>query len=413
MNLSDAAAPARAPARRRWVGALKVAVAALLLFLVFRVVPWKDSLIVERDDLGATATGTIDGSWQSNAVRFLPDDPALLAPFEADLAARRSPDGSLAVERAPVDRTPAPGEVRFDWRPGMPRVFREMDPRGLALAFACFTLGQLIVSTRWWRLLCAVGCATTWLNALRLTGLGLFFNIVVPGLTGGDLVKAVLAAREHPERKAEALVSVAVDRVLGLLSMAMLAAAVILLSGEVFAAIRTPVLCFVAAGIAGVTLALSRSLRRLVRFDALIARLPFGAKLKLVDEAVLLYSRHPFELASAFLLSFVNHFSSILGILVLGRAFGDTVLPWERYLAITPVATIVSALPVAPGGWGVGEAAYAYLFQLLGASAAIGLACSVTFRLVQTVLGLCGGLFLVLPGARVNLSEMKRLGETG
>jgi uncharacterized protein (TIRG00374 family) len=412
--LSAAPAPAaqRKPPRARWVGALKVVFALALLALVFTIVPWTDTLVLERDGVRASAQGTIEGTWQSSAVRFRPDAWDALGPFADELAARREADGALAVDRTAADQNPALHALRIDWRPGMPRVFREMDPRGLALALVCFTLGQLIVSTRWWRLLRAVGCPTTWWSALRLNGLGLFFNIVVPGLTGGDLVKAVLAAREHKDRGAGALVSVAVDRVLGLLSMALLAAVVILLSGEVFAAIRMPVLLFVAAGILGAVLVSSRALRRLLRFDRLLERLPFGKKLKELDEAVLLYSKHPGEIALALALSYANHAVSIFGVLALGRAFGDHVLSWERYLAITPVATIVSALPVAPGGWGVGEAAYAYLFQLLGASAAIGLACSVTFRLIQTVLGLCGGVFLVLPGERIRLAEMKRLGET-
>ena len=63
---------------------------------------------------------------------------------------------------------------------------------------------------------------------LFCTAIGLFFNIVVPGLTGGDLVKAVLAARDHPERKAAAMISVLVDRLIGVLVLVLLGAVAIL-----------------------------------------------------------------------------------------------------------------------------------------------------------------------------------------
>ncbi len=55
-----------------------------------------------------------------------------------------------------------------------------------------------------------------WANTLRLTFLGLFFNLVLPGITGGDLPKALMVVREHPERRAHALASVVIDRLLGL-----------------------------------------------------------------------------------------------------------------------------------------------------------------------------------------------------
>jgi uncharacterized membrane protein YbhN (UPF0104 family) len=101
----------------------------------------------------------------------------------------------------------------------------------------------------------------------------------------------------------------------------------------------------------------------------------------------------------------------ISGILVLGRAFGDHVLAWSSYFAIAPVATIVSALPIAPGGWGLGEADYSYLFALLGASAAVGLATSISSRLLQMLISLIAGLFLFVPGS-ARLSEMKDLSKT-
>ena len=89
-----------------------------------------------------------------------------------------------------------------------------------------FSCGILFTAIRWWRLLAAAGCPTTLFNAVRLTFVGLFFNLVMPGLTGGDLVKAVAVARENPDRKAGAVMSIAVDRLLGLFVLALVAALV-------------------------------------------------------------------------------------------------------------------------------------------------------------------------------------------
>src|SRR5690606_27021291 len=104
-----------------------------------------------------------------------------------------------------------PEDTGVTWRPGLPRVFLDVRPAGLALALALLVTGVFLGVTRWWRLLRIAGCGTSWLAAARLTYLGLFFNLVLPGLTGGDLVKAGMAVRDHPHARADALVSVVVD----------------------------------------------------------------------------------------------------------------------------------------------------------------------------------------------------------
>jgi uncharacterized membrane protein YbhN (UPF0104 family) len=193
--------------------------------------------------------------------------------------------------------------------------------------------------------------------------------------------------------------------------MVLLAAVAVLASGRTFESIRVPV---VAAALAGLALAVagsSRGLRRALGLDKLLARLPLAGTIRKLDDAWLAYSSRPGALALCAALSLLNHLTVIAGILVLGRAFGDTVLPWSSYFAIAPVATIVSALPIAPGGWGVREAAYSSLFAMLGASAAIGLATSISFGLLQMAISLAAGLFLFAPGS-ARLADLRELRRT-
>jgi hypothetical protein len=67
------------------------------------------------------------------------------------------------------------------------------------------------------------------------------------------------------------------------------------------------------------------------------------------------------------------------------------------------VANLIGALPLAPGGWGVGELAFRGLFVMIGASPTLGVAVSVTFRLCQLAIALLGGLMLLLPGGRTGI----------
>ena len=85
---------------------------------------------------------------------------------------------------------------------------------------------------------------------------------------------------------------------------------------------------------------------------------------------------------------------------MLGRAFGDSALSFLDYIAVTSIGNIAGALPVTPGGWGVGEAVYQYLFELTGSDGTIGVAVSVSYKLLLALVGMSGGIFLLFPSGR-------------
>lgn len=381
--------------RRRLIGLLKLLLAVLLLVWVGASLPWSDVLVHGEGEEALLVRGTIEGDWRSARVRFRPAADQEVGPeWPPELAAAARAGEALVVERASA--TGASGST-YDWRPSMPRVFREMDPRGLAAALIALLGGALFAITRWWRILALAGCRSSWVRTLRFTFLGMFFNLVVPGLTGGDVVKAVLVVREHPERRADALVSVVIDRMLGLWLLIGLACAVVLFGPGGLEVLRWPVLLGFLAASAAVALVLASSLRRALRVDALLLRLPQARRLAELDRAAKVFSRRPFELALALALSAGNHLCVFAGVLAIGHAFGDT-LAYLDYVAIVSISNVLSSLPLTPGGWGVGEKAFGSLFELSGSAFALGVAVSVTYRLCNMGLGLLGGCFLLSPG---------------
>ena len=179
---------------------VRVAVGLLVLAFVAYKVPWRDQLVWQAGDVSVTVPGTIEGDWKAEAIRFLPDR-GTPAPAEWPESARRSWSEGRSLPLSREDTVFGGGRVK--WEPGMPRAFSGMDSGPFVKAVLLFLFSFLIVVTRWWRLLAVAGCVTSWFNALRLTFLGMFFNLVMPGLTGGDVIKAVIVARENPERRAE------------------------------------------------------------------------------------------------------------------------------------------------------------------------------------------------------------------
>ncbi len=391
----------------------RVLVAIALLAWVATSVPWRDSLDID----GTSFRGRVVGEWKGDLARF-EFEPGQAFPaaeeggalesalrlgglVEVDKAALRTPpfevgpDGPRAVQGAALERV----EGEFAWQPGMPRAFSDLDARGVLSAFGFLVLSTLICATRWWRLLGVAGCGTPYLSALRLTYVGLFFNLVVPGLTGGDLMRGVLAVREHPDQRADALMSVVVDRLIGVLTLIAMAAVVIFATGERLAELRLPVSLVLLGIVTGLVAFLNPTVRRLTRFDAIVARLPQAERLQKLDAAAKVYARHPLQIGLAVGLSVVNHLANTAAAHGVALAFGSDITFLEM-LSVASVANTLSSVPLAPGGWGVGEAIFGTLFKMLGRPATLGVATSVTYRLCYMGLGVTGGLTLFLPGGR-------------
>lgn len=384
------------------VSILRILVSLGLLALVAWFVPWRDRLTYVQKGVTWDVAGELIGDWRGERAQFR-IEPGAALPAECPPEVERAVQRGEPLEVARSD-TPA---LRVEWRPGMLRVFRDLDPKGLIIALGMMSIGAVIAITRWHRLLSIAGCATSFRNAFRLSFLGLFFNLVVPGLTGGDVVKAILVVRENPERRADALMSVIVDRGLGLLVLIGLAAGVTLSSNESFRQVRVPVVLTFLGILVGLWLFLHPLPRRWLRVEKLLARLPQKERVAALDRALRVYATHPFAMGLAVLLSVANHGCLAYGLYELGHAFGESQLSYWDVLGVASIANTISSIPISPGGWGVGEAAYGSLFHMLGAPATLGIAVSVTFRLLSMLMGLLGGLFLLVPSGRGVRAEIE------
>jgi len=215
-----------------------------------------------------------------------------------------------------------------------------------------------------------------------------------------------MVVRENPQRRADALVTVIVDRGLGLVVLAGLATLVVLTTGDKFHELRWPVvLCFIAM-VVGIALFVHPLPRRALGISRLLERVPQREKLKSIERALHEYANHPLEMLFAVLFSIVNHCGIAGAIWAIGRAFGAE-LSFSEYLGVIAIANTVSSLPIAPSGLGVGEVLIGYLFHLLGSTQTLGVAVSVTYRLLTVALNLSGGIFLLLPGGKEVRAEIE------
>lgn len=383
------------------VSLLKLLLVAGLMWFVFRQVHFEDRLVYRQGEtVVAEQAITLQSHWKAEPVRYaVPGDPA-----ERSITRGLQADGRTA-----------------ELEPGFLTYWRSLDPWWFALGALCYFVTALIAGARWWWLLRVNGTDVSLGETLRYTWIGIFFNTVVPGATGGDVVKAIYIMKRCPGHRVPVLVSVIVDRVLGLGSLALLGAVMVLFALDRFGQLALVIWGVIAAvGLLGL-ISFSKRLRQLVRLKWLLERLPprLGHVLKLVDQAVFFYRDHKWVIAASLLAGVGNHVISVLSVVWIGEALGVGMPPLE-YFVLIPIINIASALPIAPNGWGWGEAMYKYLFGTYGAAYLPGLptvvatetmgtrgvALSVLYRLHLTFWSLLGGLFVLFEKDRVTRADI-------
>ena len=369
---------------------LKFLLVAILLGVIFSAIDWQDSYtrLSAKGDPIETVAGRILGPWDTDPVRFQAYDSA--AP--QTLKGGRGDDGTTVVI--------APGFLTY---------LRNLDLRLFAAGAGLFLVFVTVINSRWWYLLRANGLGVRFLEAQRFGWIGLFFSNVLPGATGGDVVKAVYIARRCSGDKVRAVVSIVVDRIIGVLSLLVVGSLASLLAMDRFPIFATSMWLTGLGTFGFCFLLISPTLRRLLRFDALVARLPdkISNVVTELDGAVLHYRDHLLGIGGWILASPVIYSLFVGSMFCMDRALGVG-LGIADYFFIVPVAAVIQGIPIAPAGWGIGEAAYGALIGKFGAATLPGIpdaeqvmrtrgvALSVLHRVHVAAWSLLGGLAVLI-----------------
>lgn len=294
-----------------------------------------------------------------------------------------------------------------DWEK-LGKVFQRPDFfRYFALALVAYSAAQLVIAFRWWVLLRAQSIHIPLSAAVRLFFLGLFYNNLMPSSVGGDLVKAWYITK-HTDRRLEGVLSVAVDRFIGLSGMLLMAAVAYLLflrghivaSGNGQPSGATQALGSHQGAVLWSALAVAAILAALLIVPASRAWLGRLAQpvlvrgiglLKRVWTAMAVYCAKPATILLALALTVLGQSIVITAFWLLGRNLGIQAGP-KYYFAIFPVSWVIAAIPVSIAGLGVLEAGIIKLFTLLTVTAESSVkALALCQRFVWVLASLPGG----------------------
>ncbi len=280
-------------------------------------------------------------------------------------------------------------------------VFQEVNLLWFAAGIATLGLVCLLGIMRWQMILRVQGLQLKFPRAASIFFVGLFFNAFLLGSTGGDVIKAWYVAHETHHKKAEAVATVVVDRLIGLLALFVLALIMMTIyHRRVFDDVRLRsfaviTLAFVMTCVAGTILGFWRGFAdKLPRLRATLQRLPKYDTLKRMVDAYRQYASHPSVLVSTMLQSFVIHLASMLAIWCVGRGLGVvTTNGLIDYLLYLPIINSVTAIPISISGFGVRELMYAEMFGEVGVAASLAVALSLLGYLATLFWSLCGSIF--------------------
>ena len=263
------------------------------------------------------------------------------------------------------------------------------------VSLAVYLALHLVGVAKWRLLINTAGAGLTFAQAARCYYYGLFGNLFLPSIVGGDVVRAGMALRMTRSVSGLLLGSM-VDRVQDIVGLAALAGlGALLLPAALDERSRG-----VFTGLA-ILLVVSAVVAVLVARLIPVRRLPYKVRRKLasVRHALRRLGRRPASMAAAFVMGML--LQALL--VVLNAWLGDVVgieISLVVWLFVWPLAKIAAVVPVTQGGIGVREAAIVALFQPFNVNAAQAMATGLIFEGVVIMGGLLAGAIALLLGRR-------------
>lgn len=246
------------------------------------------------------------------------------------------------------------------------------NPAHCGLAFLTFAILIIIPGwARWYLLLRLAGLKVGAARTFSLHMIGVFFNGLIPGGTGGDLVKGYYLYKEHGQGdRSLALTSMAMDRFLGLYGLLSVGMAMIWVNQSAWRDV--PLLrlnsLFYAGVFVGFTAAIAFFFSPFSRYfleHPKLHQLPGGRLLKSLSDSLLVYRKRPMGLVLPMALTLIVDTGLILIYFFFALSL-EMDLPLLKHGFVVPTLTMINGIPISPAGLGVGEAAGEYIYRLMG-----------------------------------------------
>ena len=263
----------------------------------------------------------------------------------------------------------------------------------LLLAVALVVADRAVNAYRWVVLLQALtpGSRPPLAAVMHIFFVSSFVGTFLPSI-GGDVYRAYQLARLGV-RSGEAAASVLMDRMVGVLSMVMVAAVALLFLRQFDLPGVVPALVLVSAACAAAAAAVFSSdvASWMVGLVQLVPIARAQSAARTLMDAIRRYASHHGGLGVVLALSVLVQLLRVVQAYCLGRAL-DLTLPMIVYFGFIPVITLVMQVPITVAGLGTTQYAFEWMFGRAGVPSATTFALSILFLALGTLGNLPGGL---------------------
>lgn len=270
---------------------------------------------------------------------------------------------------------------------------KAVEAQWVALAVMLQFIGAALISVRWQGLLAVHDVRPTFSYLYMSVLVANFFRQFLPSIIGGDVI------RGHDAWKAGASGSIAImslvlDRFLGLLALALLAMTAVLFDDRLNEDLPGLSIWLIAAFV-GLSVTLSLLLfgpqkTRSTVLDGQFLGQKLGNKLTSILQAVMMYNNNPFALWRGLALSVVLQINVVTFYWSLSQALGLDV-SYGHWFVIAPIAIFVMMIPLSINGIGVREAIFIFLLSQWGTDDSTALALAWLEYGIFLAFGLIGG----------------------
>lgn len=240
--------------------------------------------------------------------------------------------------------------------------------------FLLWAIGPVLLgSLRWRILLQGAGYHLSWARAAVLQVVGFFFSSAMPGSVGGDVIKAFYIVKDNPSQgKTAAMMTVVMDRILGMCGLFLMGYCVLLFAGRTLLdvpAVRTQFMLMTAVTTGIIFFLVTFMYPHKDGRDPFLRLLGMeftgAAILRKIYLAFRVFHDKKSAILTCILLSFIVQFMGFF----LFAYIAKVMLGFDDNAALAifyPVGILTTALPLAPGGIGVGHMAFDRLFHIVG-----------------------------------------------
>ncbi|MGH9774985.1 MAG: lysylphosphatidylglycerol synthase transmembrane domain-containing protein [Candidatus Acidiferrales bacterium] len=280
-----------------------------------------------------------------------------------------------------------------------------------AVALLLFDIAFMSLRLRW--LFRVQDLQLSFGDSAKLTLISFFFGTFLPGAAGGDIAKIFYAVRGNASRRTEIITVALLDRAFGLFSLLLLPLIFAPMFLDLLRAVPAlRILLYLVAWLAlaillAFFLCLSnrQSVKSLLHY--LLGIIPWRAQSDRMMETIRAYRRFPGVLFAALAASLAANLF-LVGVTALAVMLLDPAALSAGLCLVIPLGHVINAVPLTPGGLGVGEAAFNALFKIAGLTG--GAEVLLSWRVWNTLVSLFGlGFYVRGLGAPFSIAAPSRM----